>query len=82
MKVTILQIKTYLYVISVLLSAYALSGINYDAFIKKNKAIEARVLVILLSFSLGYLLTNFITDFIDVSSIIRGWYDWTKNYLL
>lgn len=72
MKVTILQIKTYLYVISVLLSAYALSGINYDAFIKKNKAIEARVLVILLSFSLGYLLTNFITDFIDVSSIIRG----------
>ena len=72
MKVTILQIKTYLYVISVLLSAYALSGINYDAFIKKNKAIEARVLVILLSFSLGYLLTNFITDFIYVSSIIRG----------
>lgn len=72
MKVTILQIKSYLYVISVLLSAYALSGINYDAFIKKNKAIEARVLVILLSFSLGYLLTNFITDFIDVSSIIRG----------
>ena len=72
MKVTILQIKTYLYVISVLLSAYALSGINYDAFNKKNKAIEARVLVILLSFSLGYLLTNFITDFIDVSSIIRG----------
>ena len=62
MKVSILQIKTYIYVISVLLSAYALSGINYDAFIKKNKVIEARVLVILLSISLGYLLTNFITD--------------------
>lgn len=72
MKVSILQIKTYIYVISVLLSAYALSGINYDAFIKKNKVIEARVLVILLSISLGYLLTNFITDFINVSSIIRG----------
>ena len=72
MKVSILQIKTYIYVISVLLSAYALSGINYDAFIKKNKVIESRVLVILLSISLGYLLTNFITDFINVSSIIRG----------
>ena len=72
MKVSILQIKTYIYVISVLLSPYALSGINYDAFIKKNKVIEARVLVILLSISLGYLLTNFITDFINVSSIIRG----------
>ena len=64
-----MQIKTYLYVVSVLVSAYALSGINYDGFIKKNKAIEARVLVILLSIALGYLITNFISDFIYVSSI-------------
>lgn len=67
-----MSIKTYIYVISVLLSAYALSGINYDAIIKKNKVIEARILVILLSIALGYLLTNFITDFISVSSIIKG----------
>jgi len=63
--------KAYIYVISVFLSAYALSGINYDGFIKKNKAIEARVLVVLLSIALGYLITNFITDFISVSSIIK-----------
>lgn len=67
-----MNFKTYLYVISVLLSAYALSGINYDVIIKKNKAIEVRVLVLILSISLGYLLTNFITDFLDVSSIIKG----------
>jgi uncharacterized integral membrane protein (TIGR02327 family) len=64
--------KTYIYVISVFLSAYALSGINYDGFIKKNKAIEARVLVILLSIALGYLITNFITDFIAVSSLLMA----------
>jgi uncharacterized integral membrane protein (TIGR02327 family) len=64
--------KTYIYVISVLLSAFALSGINYDGFIKKNKALEARILVILLSIALGYLITNFITDFISVSSIIKA----------
>ena len=63
--------KAYIYVISVLMSAYALSGINYDGFIKKNKALEARVLVILLSLALGYLVTNFITDFLNVSSIIK-----------
>ena len=63
--------KAYIYVISVLLSAYALSGLNFDNFIKKNKALEARVLVIILSISLGYLITNFITDFLSVSSIIK-----------
>ena len=64
--------KAYIYVISVLLSAYALSSVNYDGFIKKNKAIEARVLVILLSIALGYLITNFITDFIAVSSLLMA----------
>jgi uncharacterized integral membrane protein (TIGR02327 family) len=72
MKMVIMDAKTYIYVISVFLSAYALSGINYDGFIKKNKAIEARVLVILLSIALGYLITNFITDFIAVSSLLMA----------
>lgn len=63
--------KAYIYVVSVLLCAYALSGVNFDNFIKKNKALEARVLVIILSLSLGYLITNFITDFLNVSSIIK-----------
>lgn len=63
--------KAYIYVISVLMSAYALSGVNFDNFIKKNKALEARVLVVLLSLSLGYLITNFITNFLNVSSIIK-----------
>ena len=67
-----MNFKTYIYVISVLLSAFALSGVNYDGFIKKNKAIEARILVVLLSIALGYLITNFITDFISVSSIIKA----------
>ena len=70
MKMVTMDVKTYIYVISVFLSAYALSGINYDGFIKKNKAIEARVLVVLLSIALGYLITNFITDFIAVSSLL------------
>lgn len=58
--------KIYLYVITLMLSAYALSGLNFDAFIKSNKALEARALVIVLSMALSYLVTNFIADFLSL----------------
>ena len=62
--------KIYIYVITVLLSTYTLSGVNFEKFIKKNKVIEARILVLLISFALSYLVTNFITDFLSLSKII------------
>ena len=62
--------KIYIYVISVLLSTYTLSGINFEKFMKKNKNIEARILVLILSFAFGYLITNFITDFLSLSKIV------------
>lgn len=64
--------KLYIYIITLFASIFALSGINYDGFIKANKAIEARILVILLSLALSYLVTSFITDFLSVSTIIKG----------
>ena len=70
--VHIMSYKVYIYVITLMLSIYATSGINFDGFIKTNKAIEARVLVILISIALSYLSTNFIYDFISLTSIIKG----------
>ncbi len=64
--------KAYIYIVTLLISIFALSGVNFDNFIKTNKAIEARILVMLLSIATSYLVTNFITDFINVSSIIKG----------
>ncbi len=64
--------KAYIYVITLFASIFAISGINFDGFIKTNKVLEARLLVILLSIATSYLVTNFITDFISVSSIIKG----------
>jgi uncharacterized integral membrane protein (TIGR02327 family) len=64
--------KAFIYVITLFLSIYAMSGINFDGFIKTNKALEARILVILLSICSSYLVTNFITDFLNVSMIIKG----------
>lgn len=62
--------KTYIYIISVLLSTYALSGINYTNFFKKGKLVESKVLVILFSLALGYLVGTFVITFIEVSKII------------
>lgn len=64
--------KVFIYVITLFASIFALSGVNFDGFIKTNKALEARLLVILLSMATSYLVTNFITDFLSVSTIIKG----------
>ncbi len=59
-----MNIKIYLYVIFTGLSIFALSGINFNGLFKKNKEIEARLLIMLLAFALGYLATNFAYDFV------------------
>lgn len=52
------------------ISAYALTGVNFDAFIKKGKIVEARILLMVLGMSLSYLVSNFIINFIELSKII------------
>ena len=57
--------KVILYIIFSFISAYALSTVNFNGIIKKGKVIETRVLTILLSLALGYLLTNFVIEFVN-----------------
>ena len=64
--VIIMNYKMILYVIFVLLSTYTLSGINFDKIMKRNKPLEARILVLLTSLLMGYFLTNFVLDFIKM----------------
>lgn len=61
-----MEIKLFLYVLFTFLSAFGLTAINFNNIIKNNKYIEVRVLVMVLSFALGYLLTNFVIDFLNV----------------
>jgi len=70
--VNIMNYKIYLYVFFVLLSAFSLSAVNFEKIIKKNKIIETKILVMILSFISGYLLTNFIVDFLEFSKIFIG----------
>ncbi len=54
----------YLYIFFSMLSAFALSGINYEKIIRKNRIWETRILVLLLSLIFGYLITKFVLEFI------------------
>ncbi len=59
-----MKIEIYLYVFFTLLSVYMLNGVNFNLIMKKGKNIEAKVLVLALSFCFSYLLTNFVMAFI------------------
>ena len=59
--------KIYLYALFVFVSIFIFSGINFDGIMKKGKIIEAKLLVMCLSCALAYLLTNFVTDFLNLA---------------
>lgn len=60
-----MDIKVYLYVFFTLFSIYILNGVNFGPIMKKGKVIEARLLVLILSFCISYMLTNFVVDFVS-----------------
>ena len=59
--------KIYIYAIFLFLSIYMFSGVNFEKIMKKDKNVEARLLVMSLSIGLSYLLTNFVLDFLNLS---------------
>jgi len=59
--------KIYLYALFLFLSIYIFSGVNFSNIMKKDKVIEARLLVMTLSIALSYLLTNFVIDFLNLA---------------
>ncbi|HOP65524.1 MAG TPA: DUF1146 family protein [Bacilli bacterium] len=62
--------KIFIYIIVTLTCSFALSGINFNNFFKKNKVIEAKTFIIVMALALSYLATNFIVDFLEVSKIL------------
>jgi uncharacterized integral membrane protein (TIGR02327 family) len=70
MKMVNMIYKTIIYFISVLLSAFTISGINFNNVFKTNHIIEAKIFVIILSFIMGYLLGSFIIEFLSISKIL------------
>lgn len=65
-----MNVKVYLYILTTLLSAFTLTGINFNKIWKSKRNVEARIFVILLSLIMSYLLTNFIIDFLEASKVL------------
>ena len=58
------MIKFIIYLMIIPLVIYSFDSVNINFIFKKNKIYQARVFYIFLIFSLSYLITNFLYDFI------------------
>ena len=54
-----------LYLIVLIIVIWAVEGLNINHLFKKNRIYQARVLYIIIIFSLTYLTTNFILAFLN-----------------
>jgi len=54
-----------LYSIVLVIVIWTMDGININHIFKQNRVYQARVFYIMLIFSITYLVTNFIIDFIN-----------------
>jgi len=61
--------KLALFTLMLALSIYAVSGINFNNFIKTNRKYEAMVLQILLSLTLAYCSSSLLLKIIELSTL-------------
>ena len=62
--------KTVIYILSVLLSIFIVSGLNFNNFFKANHVWESRCFIVVISFIMGYLFGSFIIEFLSISEIV------------
>lgn len=60
------MIKTIFYLIIVAIVIWALDGVRLNEIFKQNRTIQARVIYLLISLSISYLVTNFFFDFLRI----------------
>ncbi len=64
------MIKAALYITILIITIWALESIDITGLFKKNRYYETRVLYLIVSIALSYLVVNFIYDFIINTKII------------
>ncbi len=64
------MIKAALYIVILIITIWSLESIDITGMFKKNRYYETRVLYLIVSMSLSYLVVNFIYDFIINTKII------------
>ena len=62
--------KLILYILDSILVIWSLESVNINSIFKKNRYYQARVFYMALIFSISYLVTSFLYDFMNVFSNI------------
>ncbi len=62
--------KAILYIIMVPLTIWVLDSTQLNNIFKKNKIVQARILYVMISLALSYLVVNFMYDFFVSSSFV------------
>jgi len=65
-----MSVRTILYVVILPLVIWALDSININGIFKKNRYYQARLLYLMISMSMTYLIVNFLMDFFESSRFI------------
>lgn len=63
-------LKAILYIVFTFISIWALDSINITNVFKKNRYFASRVLYLMISIALSYLVVNFLYDFFTYSNIM------------
>ena len=65
------MIKAILYIFSLVMSIWAMEGLDLNRFFKQSRIYQARLVYLMVAMSISYLVTNFIYDFIISFQIIK-----------
>lgn len=65
-----MTVKTILYIIFIPIVLWALDSININFIFKKNRYYQSRMLYLILTLIISYLLVNFIIDFTNYTKLI------------
>ena len=60
------MVKLIIYLMVMPLVIYSMDSININGIFKKNREFQARFVYMFLIFSISYLVTNFLYDFLSV----------------
>ncbi len=65
-----MNLRLIIYLLSIVICTFAMSGVDLSIIIKKNHIWEARFLIIVIIFGLSYILANFLYDILTITSIV------------
>ena len=65
------MIKSILYIFTLIMTIWAMDGLDLNRFFKQNRVYQARLIYLMLAMCISYLVTNFMYDFIICFQIIN-----------